>query len=705
MRNRFASREDAQAMIFFAVVSAVLALTMGLVIEGGRAFVQYRSLQAAADMSAIVGAQALPCGLTDTGCMTAAETLACQTAASNGFSTCSNGTGPGAFVPPITCSPYDSSIDYGNDNGDPTPYGNASCKSTTAPVSSYDYIEVQLSSDLGNVPIFNVPVTLSAHAVARHGVPSPKDFAVSQLHRTGGQFSVGGSFTFFVNGSTFANGTFSLGGQSDTACEGGFFTAQSSPTSQGSAQTFSGGIAGFAPPACYLSNGATPQTVSVPDYDSSLPPITDPYCSSVSAPYSGLKGTDCHGTSFGASTMPNCVGCDQLGWYYDDTTSKWSQASIDNNGNGGDTYEMFPGVYGNFNLGTNDYVYMNPGVYTFTGRVGFDKGNVCVFGAPICKSGKDSGKCGDTSLAWTPGPTAGSNATGNQWYYKCSPYGFYDTWLPRPATAAGGAATVSCTANPPVSHSGPSCIAPTWWDDSATNNLGINGGVGGFSAIPLNGMTWQFTSAASRKIGGNGSGNSALAYYLASPNPCPGTGSGWVAGNTAVSFNNGDPVAQYSYTSTSTDTLLYQRHITYPLSPSQSPIVSGWGSQIYPSMDLKTSGECSPDHLEVWPGEMGGKGQHLHFAMFDRQANLDKFTGNQGQSFMGILYFPGTGTSGSTFDVTGAGSSGGGIPFIFGQLVAWDISFGGNGTVDLIYRPCDDKQDVCASGLGTQLIQ
>jgi hypothetical protein len=123
-------------------------------------------------------------------------------------------------------------------------------------------------------------------------------------------------------------------------------------------------------------------------------------------------------------------------------------------------------------------------------------------------------------------------------------------------------------------------------------------------------------------------------------------------------------------------------------------------------MDLKTSGECSPDNLEVWPGEMGGKkGQHLHFAMFDRLDNLFKFAGNQGQSFMGIMYFPGNGVSGPTVDVTGAGSSGGGIPFILGQLVAWDITFGGNGTVDLIYRPCNDKQDVCATGLGTQLIQ
>lgn len=693
--------DDAQAMIFFAVVSGVIALTMGLAIEGGRVFVEYRRLQSAADMAAIVGAQKLPCGLTDTACMTAAETLACQTAASNGFSNCNNDTGPGAFVPPVTCSPYDF-LDYGNDNGDPT-YGNPNCKAGSG-VSFYDYIEVQLSDDLGVVPIFDVPVTLSAHAVARHGVPSPKDYAVAQLDQVSSPgFYVGGNFNFFVNGSTFANGTYKFGSNAgETGCDGGFFTASNTPD-PGTEKTYSGGIPGFAPPECYQSDGVTPMTVTTPDYDNNLPPITDPYCTSMSAPYLNTPATDCSG-KVGASSVPNCPDCTQKGWVYDITTGQWFQGDV-NVSSGSDTYEMFPGVYGSFNLASGNHVYMNPGVYTFTGSVGFDMGNVCVFGAPICNSGNVPGGCGDTSLSWTPGTSAGSNTTGNQWYYNCSPYGYWDKWLPRPASSTGGAASVSCASDPGPQY-GPSCSAPTWWDDSKTNDLGINGGAGGISSIPLNGMTWQFTSTAAKSIGGTGAGNSGLAYYLASPNPCPGTGSGWAAGDTAVSFNNGDPSAVYTYTSSSSDNLIATRNAadpsTYPASTLQSPIIPGWGSQIYPSMDLKVSGECSPDNLEVWPGEMDGKGQHLHFAMFDRQSNLFKFAGNQGQSFMGIMYFP---AAGSTVDVTGAGSSGGGIPFILGQLVGWDISFGGSGTVDLIYRPCDPTADVCASGLGTQLIQ
>lgn len=673
-------------MIFFALVSGILALTMGLAVEGGRAFVEYRRMQSAADLAAIVGAQKLPCGLTDTACMQNAETLACQTATSNGFPSCSNGSGPGAFVPPVTCSPYDF-IDYGNDSGDPSPYGNPNCKATNAPISFYDYIEVQLSDNLGTVPIFNTPVTLSAHAVARHGVPSPKDYAVAQLDPSSppGVY-VGGNFNFFVNGSTFANGTYKFGSNAgETACDGGFFTASNTPD-PGTEKTYSGGIPGFAPPECYQSDGVTPMTVSVPNYDNNLPPITDPYCTSMSAPYLGNPGTDCHG-GVGPSSIPNCPDCTKLGWVYDDTTKQWFQGDV-NVSSGSDTYEMFPGVYGNFNISSNNHVYMNPGVYTFTGTVGFDFGNVCVFGAPICNSGNVPGGCGDTSLSWTPGTSAGSNATGNEWYYNCSPYGFWDTALPRPGSSSGGAATVPCVSNPTY---GPSCTPPTWWDDS------LNGGAGGPSSIPLNGMTWQFTSTAAKSIGGTGVGNSGLAYYVAAPNPCPGTGTIFTPGS-AVSFNNGDAAAYYEYTSTSSDSLVAERYgINY-----LSPIITGWGSQIYPSMDLKVTGECAPDTLEVWPGEMNGKGQHLHFAMFDRQNNLFKFAGNQGQSFMGIMYFPGVG---STVDVTGAGSSGGGIPFILGQLIGWDISFGGSGTVDLIYRPCNDKQDVCASGLGTQLVQ
>jgi Putative Flp pilus-assembly TadE/G-like len=666
-------------MIFFAIVALTLTLATGLAVEAGHAYVQYRKLQSAADMAALLGAQKLPCNTTATSCIQAAESFACSTAASNGFPNCNNGgTAPAAFVPPVACSPFDF-IDYGNDNGDTG--GNVKCKTTDSSVSYYDYIEVQLTSNLGIIPIFNVPVTLTAHAVARHGVPSPKDFAVSQLDPNG-SLSVGGSFTFFVNGSNFANGTLLLGGQASIACDGGFFTA-SSGADPHTETTYNGGEAGYAPPRCYTSLGGTATPDSPANFDNNLPPITDPYCYSASPPVNGVAGTDCNGlpVAGATSTMPNCPDCGSAGHYL--KNGVWQTgASINANGNGGDTYELFPGVYTDFSLGGNDQAYLNPGVYTFTGSVSFDKGNVCIFGAPTCNSGTDSGQCGDVSLVFLP-----NSAAGNTWYYNCSPYGFWDTNVARPQGACPNASAV------------PSCTAPTYWDDSLANNLGINGGVGGVGTVPLNGVTMNFTSTAT--LGGNGAGNSSLAYYIAAPNPCPGTGSTFLqtsdVGGPQVTFTSGDAAAQYTYTSGSTNSLAYSRLTS---SPKTSPIVSGFGSQIYPSMDFTARGECTPNALEVWPGEMAGRGQHLHFAIFSRSFSLGKLNGNQGQSFIGIWYVPK-----STIDITGAGSANGGIPFITGQIVSWDIAFSGNGAVDLIYRPCDDKADPCASGLGTELIQ
>jgi hypothetical protein len=331
----------------------------------------------------------------------------------------------------------------------------------------------------------------------------------------------------------------------------------------------------------------------------------------------------------------------------------------------------------------------------------------------------DSGECGDTNsggyASWTPGPSPGSNTQGNIWYYHCSPYGFYDTDLYRPATTADGApATVPCGSTNPVPQ-GPSCTAPTFWDTTLTNTLNINGGSGGVSSVPLNGITWNLVSTSSGAIGGHGSGNSNLAFYVAAPNPCPGTGTD--AQPNQVSFNNGDPNVQFTYSQSpaapdqpAIPARAYFKSGTYRTPVSlKSPIVSFGSvnaSEIYPSMDLSIAGECKNDTYEVWPGEMGGQsGQHLHFSLFDRQNNLGKFNGNSAQSLFGIVYVPGNGSSGPTYDIRGAGKGLGGPPYIWGQIVAWDISYGGNGAVDLIYRPCNDTQDPCASGIGTELIQ
>lgn len=763
-------REDAQALVFFALVAMTLAFTTGLAVEGGRLYAQYRQLQSAADLAAIVGAQALPCDVSNSACITAAETAACQAAAKNGVSNCGNGTVPGAMVPPKTCSPYDN-IDYGNNQGNVA--AQPGCKTSVVGVSDYDYVEVSLQNDLGTIPIFNTPVTLSAHAVARHGVGSPKDFAVSQLDNSSSATGVqtGGNSTFFVNGSTFANGPLKVGGSSSvtTACDGGYFTHQSS-YSVGSTKTFAGGVAGFAPPLCYADDGTTVQTISTNNFDANLPPIHDPYCSSVSPPYvdQGMTfypPTECDGTQWGGSgyttedmtnkraTIPNCLPCQTFGWYYDITTNTWLQdttsANDPNFNNSNDSYEMFPGVYGSLQMSSNTHMYFNPGVYIFTGSVSFDKGNACMFGAPICDSGTDPGRCSDVTTTstgyvyWTPGTTAGSSTKANTWYYHCSPYGFYDTYLKRP-TASGQKATVPCPTDGTDLTVGPSCIAPTYWDTTLTNSNNIDDGAGGVSSVPVNGMTWVFTIPGSKGgksgIGGNGSGASALAYYVPSPNPCPGTGS--VKSTHQVSFNDGYAGAQFDYQNLDS----WTSTPTGPDSPTQipmragftagtysgganggtyttSPIVQNWGwtksadgtetenvpaSQIYPSMDLSIEGECKPDTFEVWPGEFGGNnGQHLHFAWFDRQNNLLKFNGNQGQSFLGVIYVPGTqsGVNSNTYDITGSGASGGGVPYIWGQIVAWDLNYSGSGTVDLIYRPCDNKEDVCASGFGTQLIQ
>ena len=53
----------------------------------------------------------------------------------------------------------------------------------------------------------------------------------------------------------------------------------------------------------------------------------------------------------------------------------------------------------------------------------------------------------------------------------------------------------------------------------------------------------------------------------------------------------------------------------------------------------------------------------------------------------------------------GAGSANGGIPFVSGLVVSWDITVSGIGVVDLMYMPCHDEADPCASGLGIELIQ
>src|SRR5579863_10549124 len=111
IRSLLAWHESGQSMIMIAVLMPVLVGIMGLAVEGGRVFVEYHHMQAAADMAAIVGAQDLPCSLSDTTCQGNATYDACSFAAKNGFgntvANCQAGSDSvaNAYVPPSSCSP------------------------------------------------------------------------------------------------------------------------------------------------------------------------------------------------------------------------------------------------------------------------------------------------------------------------------------------------------------------------------------------------------------------------------------------------------------------------------------------------------------------------------------------------------------------------------------------------------------------------
>jgi len=65
VHNLLKRSESGQSLIFVAVMGATLMGIMGLAVLGGHVFVEFRRMQAAADMAAIVGAQKLPCDTTD----------------------------------------------------------------------------------------------------------------------------------------------------------------------------------------------------------------------------------------------------------------------------------------------------------------------------------------------------------------------------------------------------------------------------------------------------------------------------------------------------------------------------------------------------------------------------------------------------------------------------------------------------------------
>ncbi|MGH2447603.1 MAG: pilus assembly protein TadG-related protein, partial [Chloroflexota bacterium] len=293
--------ENGQALILIAVMFPLLVLLMGVGIEGGRVFAEHQQVQSAADVSALAGAQALPCSTTDTTCITNAEQVACDYAKDNGVTSCSPGTGsyPSADVPPVSCSPYDFE-DYGNGATNPK------CKSATAP-PFYDYVEVQLTKSLGVVPIFQIPVTVSAHAVAKHGVLEPGDFALVTLNTTCPSMNMTGSNETTIIGSAFSNGCIS--GNGSLTCSGGWFASGSIS----GVTTEDGGTPSYSPPACGAGSGPgmPPQ--------GSLPGEADPYKGSLPPPTVTGNGNPNSGT------FPSCQECTQAGWWFSFDTKTWTQ--------------------------------------------------------------------------------------------------------------------------------------------------------------------------------------------------------------------------------------------------------------------------------------------------------------------------------------------------------------------------------------------
>jgi len=613
--------ESGQAMIFFAVLLSTLCMTTGLAVEGGNMMVQYRKLQSAADMAALIGAQKLPCGTADTTCIASAEQQACNDAASNGFANCTVGgaRSPSANVPPQTCSPYDF-IDYANGSF------NHSCKSASVP-TSYSYIEVRLQKSFGTVPIFNVPVTLSAHAVAKHGTASAGDYAIISLSRNTA-LSIGGSATVQTVGSVFANDGISGGGTADT-CNGGWYSAGT--VSNVSSDTT--GTSVFAPTGCSpATNDASALT------QPNVAPITDPYSGSVAPP--ALDGS-----------YPNCPECSKPGQYFDLDSMSWhidDGSGFPHNSN----LELFPGVYkSSFGLGNKYAAYFNPGVYTFAGGIDTQHGSICVYGSPSC--GQPS--CESKTVSFSPG-----QAAGDQWNYKCSPYGFWDS-----------STSISGQLRPPSLPTAP----PMFYDSS----LGSN------SSVPLNGVTFYLPTTNTSNITMNGNGGKDGGIYLAAPDACPGTGT-YTSSPGAVSFPAGSASGVPSYASSN-----------YPEGVPTPPTASAPGT-VYPSTDWGLAGECNLLYT-VWPGEMP-KPQHLHFLFYDLSSASLKINGASAQSMNGIFYAPNTDMS-----ILGAGKGAGGPPWIYGQLIINSGDFSGHSYNDVSYRPCAGSSTPCGGGAGTQLIQ
>ncbi|HEX6508223.1 MAG TPA: pilus assembly protein TadG-related protein [Chloroflexota bacterium] len=646
-----APAESGQALLYFAMVLPVLIFCITLVIGGSYVMNEYRHMQTAADMAALVGAQALPCEITDIACISAAERRACTYAQDNGYSGCTPhaSSGTSANVPPLSCSPYDF-VNYGNASSNPK------CKASSAPLSNYAFIEVRLYLPI-KIPFFGgTATTLYAHAVARHGQVSPKRFAVIVLDPTmskaltlsgsqgGGLVAVGP----IVSDSTAADSIYTGGQSTDIACSGQWYTAANEvvpplgPAANLTSNT--GGTTWFAPPIC--SGGSLDSPTR---FLTSQPSVPDPYAGSVPPSASNMSS--------------NCTPCGQTAWYYTWTTGlrrlgTWHTSDqLPNNITNGNNYEFFPGIYTKSISISGGNIYFNPGVYTLKAGMSQTGGSMCIYGAPACDAQINTVNALDncSNASFRSGDLV--DVDSGSWYYYCSPWGVWDTTL-----------AASSSGNEPTTP-------PTF----------LHGG-------PLNGVTFYLQSG-SLSMNGNG------ADYLAFPNPCPGTGNLNGSGQKVL-FPDGSATGSYTYPITS---LPFLDGVT------SSPT----NGQVYPSADMGFGAECDqaqpPNPQNVWSGELVG--QHLHFLIY-APYNGTSYTsislnGTGLQNWWGIVYDPGQpgcGTS-CTVSINGSGGGGKGPPLLSGQVIADNASFSGNAAFEIFYSPCRPDGDVCSIGYGTSLVE
>lgn len=744
-------------MIFVAIMSSVLLMMMALAIEGGRVLVEYRHMQAAADMAALVGAEDLPNA-------SLAHADACLYSQKNGYDDCTTGgaTQTAACIPPVSQSPYSQILSYSN-------AGVTSCGQ-----SNSDWIEVRITRQL-QIPVFNKNVTLFVHAIARNNPPTDRDYALAILDPTecsalklsgaskGGLLVIGPA----VVNSSCATSITQPGTATNLSCDGEWDNVANEPNPGVYTMDTAGNTVTpvFSAPGCWNSTGAGYDNPTV--YNSGAQPIPDPYALSTapdptnpsppapggSSTWAGVFTSSACSQSDSAGNTNSCApdNSDGDAWVY-----TWGAAynnSARDDGQWIDAkslpvmkqccYELFPGQYPNgIQTSTGGTTYLNPGVYTVeqtfnTGGTGAGAGGtICVYGAPACDMLQGGGQ---VVPGTNPAATCGSDVFGTDptsssyqtqaatWYYYCSPWG---EWDQDPCLGAGSTCTGTVTLGICTAGQAPPCKRPV----TTTPPTFTDG------KTPLNGVTFYMYNSATSGKGGLSSVGTLVS--LAYPNPCPGNGT---EGPDSVPFNQGTTPPLTSGSATG--------HYTYTAAMNSVPVSDAWGASnaststagnngagnAYPDADLsiKEDAACTSwfqtnegltTQPTVWqnefccegPGKDKPYGQHLHFIFFSRDPNsIVNLVGNGSQQWWGIFYNPcnpnqtagacspdnpDPSKGGTTFSMSGTSGAGTGPPMVIGQIIVDSADVGGSYTAAVFFRPCTPTSS-CSSGPGIHLVQ